>query len=344
LAALPYPFLDGDPAVSTTLALPALDGATLQAVASTFVAMGRLAIAPPPPATVRFLFGSERVAETSGSLVVVGSPPWARQVGLRVDPAGELVIRPPVSEPGAGWAITQGPLLGNLHVLWVGGDDGQAATRAALALGSAAAAGSVLVVGPDGRPSSSAGSAVDVTRPTFETWLPRLLPIAATLLLLVLVLGSQALSKGLRGRGAWRSSWGTVLIVLAWCCLAIVVEMMVAPRTTAALFAPAVLVVGALSLRTPRWQGFVAAVLAAAALESIETFLSGSRVLVTLGMGGGQAPGRLTALMGASEIVRTLAGMGLLVATPVVAALARGSRRPAAHPGQTSVVRRNSWS
>jgi hypothetical protein len=106
--------------------------------------------------------------------------------------------------------------------------------------------------------------------------------------------------------------------------------MVLAPRISAAFFAPAVLVVGALSLRTPKWQGVAAAVLAAAALESIETFLSGSRVLVTLGVGGGQAPSRLTALMGASEIVRTLAVMGLLLVTPLVAALAQGRRQPAA--------------
>ncbi|MDQ6742361.1 MAG: cellulose biosynthesis cyclic di-GMP-binding regulatory protein BcsB, partial [Candidatus Dormibacteraeota bacterium] len=321
LAALPYPFLDGDPASSTTLVLPGLDGATLQAVAATFVTMGSRAIAPPPPATVRFLFGNERIAETSGSLVVVGSPPWVRQVGLRVDPAGELVIRPPASGPGQGWVVRQGPLLGSLQVLWVGGDDGQAAARAALALGDTATAASVLVVGPDGRPLSGAGSAVDITRPTFETWLPRLLPIGAALLLLLLLLGSQALSRGLRGREAWQTSWVAALVVLGWCCAATLADMVLAPRTSAAFFAPAVLVVGALSLRTPKWQGVAAAVLAAAALESIETFLSGSRVLVTLGAGGGQAPSRLTALMGASEIVRTLAVMGLLLATPLVAAL-----------------------
>jgi hypothetical protein len=176
---------------------------------------------------------------------------------------------------------------------------------------------------------SGAGSAVDITRPTFETWLPRLLPIGAALLLLLLLLGSQALSRGLRGRGAWQASWVAALVVLSWCCAATLADMGLAPRTSAAFFAPAVLVVGALSLRTPKWQGVAAAVLAAAALESIETFLSGSRVLVMLGVGGGQAPSRLAALMGASETVRMLAVMSLLLATPLVAALAPSRRHPA---------------
>jgi hypothetical protein len=135
-----------------------------------------------------------------------------------------------------------------------------------------------------------------------------------------------------------------VVVVLGWCCGATIADVTLGTRSSAAVFGPAVLVVGALSLRTPRWQGVAAAVLAAAALESIETFLSGSRVLVTLGAGGGQAASRITAMMGTSETVRTLLGMVLLLATPLVAAVAQGWRQPAARPGQASVVRRNSWS
>lgn len=348
LAGLPYPFLDGDPAVSTTLVLAALDGATLQAVAATFAAMGSRAIAPPPPATVRFMFGAERIAETSGSLVVVGSPPGARELGLRLDPAGELVMRPPVSGPGKGWVLRQGPLLSGVHVLWVGGDDGQAAARAAMALASSRLAGDVLVVGPDGQAASyTARSGVETARPAFETWLPRLLPIAGTLLLVLVVLGSQALSRGPRGRGSWRSSKGAVLVLLGWCALATIAKLLLAPAInapvhpaiSAAIFASAVLVVGALSLRTPRWQGVVAAVVAAAALESIETFLSGSRVLVTLGLGGGSPTTRLTAMTGLPEMVRALQGMVILLATPVVATLAQAGRRSGARP-----LARNSWS
>lgn len=342
LARLPYPFLDGDPTQSTTLVVPGVDGVTLQAVAATFAAAGSRAIAPPPAITVRFLSDAERIAETSGSLVVVGSPPWARQIGLRVDPAGELLIRPPVSGPGVGWVLRQGPLLGNLQLLWVGGDDGQAAARAALALRGDVPDGNVLAVGPDGQASGAAGPAVDAAQPAFESWLPRLLPIAAALLLLALVLGSQALSSGPRAAGSWRVSRGAVLAVLAWAGLATVLDMILGTRISPLFLGAAVLVVGALSLRTPRWQGLVAAVLAAAALESIETFLSGSRVLVILGTGGGQSPGRLPALMGTAELVRTLALMGLLLATPLVAAMAQGSRRPAAPDGRTTVARRNS--
>jgi Bacterial cellulose synthase subunit len=348
LAGLPYPFLDGDPAVSTTVVLAALDGATLQAVAATFAAMGRRSIAPPPPANVRFLFGAERIAETSGSLVVVGSPPGARELGLRLYPAGELVMRPPVSGPGMGWVLRQGPLLGGVHVLWVGGDDGQAAARAALALAGSGLAGDVLVVRPDGQAASyRAGPGVETARPAFETWLPRLLPIAATLLLVLLVLGTQALSSGLRGRGSWRSSKGAVLVLLGWCILATIARLMLTASTNvpvdrailAAIFAPAVLIVGALSMRTPRWQGVAAAVLAAAALESVETFLSGSRVLVTLGLDAGPAATRLTAMTGLSEIVQALLGMVILLATPVVATLAQAWWGSAARP-----LARKSWS
>jgi hypothetical protein len=206
-------------------------------------------------------------------------------------------------------------------------------------MGSASLQGRVLVVDRSGAVSTSAaGANVAVLDSAMKTRLPRLLPIAATLLLLLLVLGSQAFSTRSRQRGSPQSSWAAALVVLAWCCLAIAAELLVAPNLTAVFFAAMVLVVGVLSLRDPAWQGVVAGFLAAAALESVQTFITGSRILLTLGGDGGGAVNRVTAMTSLRDIVPALVGMVLLLATPAVAATTQRRRRRVAR-GQAKMTR-----
>jgi hypothetical protein len=344
LAGLPYPFLDAGPGAGTALVVAGLDGATLQAVAAAFAALGSRAITPPPPASVTILSDARTVIETSHSLVVVGSPSWAGEVRLRRDASGEVVFRPPGSGLGSGWVMRRGPLLGDLQVLWVGGVDAKAAATAALALGGSNLGGDVLSVDSAGRASTSAGSAVTTIRTAWETWLPRLLPAAASGLLALLLLGTMALSRSPRRKGSRRSARVAVLVVLAWCFLATTAYVMVSSGAVSLLFPVAVLIVGALSLRLPRWQGLLAAVLAAAALESVEILLAGSPVVLTLGAGSAQPASRLTAGTSLSDVVATLFGMALLLITPAVAALVQRSRNAAPDPGERSVLTRRSWS
>jgi hypothetical protein len=235
--------------------------------------------------------------------------------------------------------MRQGPLLDGLQVLWIGGADSRAAAAAALALGGGGLSGDVLSV-KGGKLSRPAASGVTTVRGAWESRLPRLLPAAAGLLLALLALASLALSLRRRQGGPRAFSRLAVLVVLAWCFLATVAEVMVSDGVAAVLVPLAVLIVGGLSLRGSGRQGLAAAALAAAGLECVQVLLTGPPVALTLGLAGGDAATRLTAQTTLGEAVATLFGMALVLVTPGIATLARRSRRRGADLADRTVLGR----